>query len=128
MKKALIFIAAAFFMLNIKAQETENQDAPVMTFETETIKYGNIEKDSDGTRVFKFTNTGKSPLKITRVKPTCSCTVPSYPKTEIMPGESGEIAVEYNTSKPGRFSKSIKVFTNTTKGKIILRISGNVLK
>jgi len=44
-----------------------------------------------------------------------------------MPGETGEISVKYNTSKPGRFSKSISIFTNTAKERIVLRIDGNVV-
>jgi len=122
MKKFILFISIALFTLVSIAQ-----DGAAITFEKTTIDYGKIAKNSDGIRTFKFTNTGTAPLKITDVKATCGCTVPTYPKQDIMPGETGEIAIAYDTVKPGRFSKSIKVFTNTKEQKIVLRIKGNVL-
>ena len=124
MKKLFSIIAFAFLAISMNAQDT---DGPVMTFEKETIKYGTIKKGDDGTRVFKFKNTGKAPLKITNVKATCGCTVPTYPKNDIMPGETGEISIKYDTSKIGRFSKSVSVFTNTSRKRIPLRVVGNVV-
>lgn len=129
MKKILFLAILSFIALTIKAQETKavDPDAPVMKFEKNTIDYGVINKGSDGMREFKFTNTGKSPLKITRVKSTCGCTIPTYPHTDIMPGESGVIHVEYNTNKVGRFSKSVSIFSNTTPERTVLRIKGEVV-
>jgi len=127
MKKLFSIFVLAFLTLNMNAQDTTDPNAPVMSFENETIKYGTIKQGEDGTRIFKFTNTGKAPLKITNVKATCGCTVPTYPKTEIMPGETGEISITYDTSKTGRFSKSISVFTNTSRKRIPLRVVGNVV-
>ena len=125
MKKLFSIIVFAFIALNMNAQDTT--EGAVMTFEKETIKYGTIKKGDDGTRVFKFENTGTTPLKITNVKATCGCTVPTFPKNDIMPGEKGEISIKYDTSKIGRFSKSVSVFTNTSRKRIPLRVAGNVV-
>jgi hypothetical protein len=126
MKTMVTLILLTFISFNINAQDVD-PNAPVMKFENLTVHYGTINKGADGVRQFPFTNTGKSPLKILKVKSSCGCTVPTYPKEEIMPGETGEISVKYNTSKPGRFSKSISIFTNTAKERIVLRIDGNVV-
>lgn len=142
MKKLVIIAIATLFTFSINAQEytkegvtarsTSNvkQEADpngaIIKFETQTVDYGVIEKGSDGTREFKFTNTGKSPLKIKNVKSTCGCTIPTYPKGEIMPGESGVINVKYNTNRAGRFSKSVSIFTNTVPDRTVLRIKGEV--
>ncbi len=125
MKKLFSIIAFVFLAISMNAQDTSS--GAVMTFEEETIKYGTIKKGDDGTRVFKFENTGTAPLKITNVKATCGCTVPTYPKNDIMPGETGEISIKYDTSKIGRFSKSVSVFTNTSRKRIPLRVAGNVV-
>ena len=130
MKNILLSSLVILFTISLSAQvvtEEVDPNGSIMTFETETIDYGSIEKNSDGMRIFKFTNTGKSPLKIESVKSSCGCTIPSYPTAEIMPGESNEIKVKYNTSKPGRFSKSVSIFTNGTPKRAILRIKGNVI-
>ena len=134
--KKLIAISALFLISAVAfAQQkptTPPPAAPVdpnasaIKFETETIDYGDVVKGKDdGVRVFKFKNEGKSPLVI-NVQSTCGCTVPDYPKTEIMPGDKGEITVKYNMA-PGRFSKAIKVNTNGNPQLVVLRIKGNVI-
>ncbi len=133
MKKlfTLVLFLAAFagYSQNAQVPATVKQidpNAAVMTVENETIDYGDVEKGKDdGIRKFKFKNTGKSPLKLVNVKSSCGCTVPEYPKTDIMPGDSAEITVKYNMGV-GRFSKSITVTTNGNPETIILRIKGNV--
>lgn len=142
MKKLAIIVVVALFTISVNAQIGPKKDAtssvkatvtqevdpngPVIKFETQTVDYGIIDKGSDGTREFKFTNTGKSPLKIKSVKSTCGCTIPTYPKNDIMPGESAVINVKYNTNRAGRFSKSVSIFTNTVPERSVLRIKGEV--
>ena len=46
---------------------------------------------------FKVTNAGDADLKITRVQPTCGCTIAGqYPST-LKPGESGDFPFSLNT-------------------------------
>jgi len=89
--------------------------------------YGNIENASTGLRVFKFTNTGEAPLVITNAKGSCGCTVPSYPKEPIMPGESNEIRVKYDTKRTGAFTKYVTLTTNAKdNASVRLKIYGKV--
>lgn len=132
MKKTLIAITLFLSAFSINAQTAEpvqdfDANSPVFKFEQETIDYGKINKDADGNRVFKFTNTGGSPLIITNAKGSCGCTVPTYDKEPIMPGETGEIKVKYATDRVGRFSKTVTLTSNATESKKVLRIKGEVL-
>lgn len=89
--------------------------------------YGNIENASTGLRIFKFTNTGEAPLVITNAKGSCGCTVPSYPKEPIMPGESNEIRVKYDTKRTGAFTKYVTLTTNAKETTTVrLKIYGKV--
>lgn len=89
--------------------------------------YGTIEKSSTGVRFFKFSNTGKAPLVIQGAKGSCGCTVPSYPKEPIMPGESGYIKVKYDTKRVGPFTKYVTLTTNATSNTTTrLKIKGTV--
>jgi hypothetical protein len=97
-------------------------------FEEEVINYGKIEKDSDGERVFIFTNIGKEPIVIQRIQSSCGCTVPKKPEKPIMPGEKGEIKVSYATNRVGGFSKSITIYSNAKNPKKVIRIKGLVNK
>ncbi|MFD2725405.1 DUF1573 domain-containing protein [Hyunsoonleella rubra] len=103
------------------------EEVAIIDFETEVMDYGTIEQGSDGTRIFKFTNKGNAPLIISEVKTSCGCTVPSYSKTPILPGEQGELKVKYNTKKLGNFTKTITVISNAKEVQKILKIKGKVV-
>jgi hypothetical protein len=96
-------------------------------FKTDTIDYGIIEKGSNGVRVFEFTNTGNAPLIITDVKSTCGCTIPKKPDGPIMPGETGQIEVKYDTNRVNPIRKTITVTSNATTPTIALKIKGEVI-
>lgn len=99
-----------------------------MEFEMTTVDYGTIEQGSDPYRFFKFTNTGNAPLVITNAKGSCGCTVPTYPKEPVPPGESGEIKVRYDTNRVGPFTKRVTLTTNVGDEPIVLTIKGKVEK
>ena len=63
---------------------------------------------------FTFTNSGDKPLVINQAIESCGCTVPSYPKAPIKPGQKGTIEVTYNgkTKFTGHFKKAITIYTN----------------
>ena len=93
----------------------------------EVIDYGTIEKGADGVRVFEFTNTGDAPLIISSVKSTCGCTVPKKPEGPILPGETGEIEVKYDTNRVNPIRKTITVVSNADTPTVALRIKGEVI-
>ena len=96
-------------------------------FDQKIIDYGEIEYNSDGKRIFKFTNVGEAPLIFNRISSSCGCTVPKRPEKPVQPGESGEIEVEYDTKREGLFMKAISVVSNSKNPSTILRIKGEVL-
>lgn len=125
----LIILVLAIGLFNATSAEYDAYDTKVavIKFKTEVIDYGTIEQNSDGTRNFTFTNEGDAPLLITRVKTSCGCTVPSYSKAPIMPGDSGELEIKYNTKKLGAFTKTVTVTSNAEGGNKILKIKGNII-
>ncbi len=127
MKSLHILITFLFFNISSFAQEVDDLK-PVFKFLTETINYGKISLGSNGTRIFEFTNTGKSPLIITRVQASCGCTVPKKPDQPIMPGEKGKIEVSYDTKRIGGFSKAITIFSNAKTERKMIKIKGYVEK
>ena len=123
----LLVLVLSFF--NAAPTEFEKYDTTVaiLKFKTEVVDYGTITQNSDGTRLFSFTNTGDAPLLITKVKTSCGCTVPSYSKAPIMPGESGELNIKYDTKRLGAFTKTVTVTSNAEGGNKILNIKGNIV-
>lgn len=117
--------------LVVNAQDSQKpadvkDNGAVMTFETTEIDYGTIQQGADPHRVFVFKNTGTAPLIITNAKGSCGCTVPTYPKNPIPPGETGEIKVRYDTNRVGQFTKRVTLTTNAGEQPIELTIKGNV--
>lgn len=88
--------------------------------------FGQIEKNKPATIEFSFKNPGMIPIVVTDVKSSCGCTVPEYPKEPIAPGSEGKIVVTYDAKVSGYFSKTITVHTNTSQGKTLLYIKGEV--
>ncbi|MGC6438475.1 MAG: DUF1573 domain-containing protein [Flavobacteriaceae bacterium] len=123
MKKILTLLSIAFLIVQIQAQ----QKSPKIEFESTVIDYGTIEKGADGIRVFKFTNTGNTPLIITKVKSSCGCTVPKKPEKPILPGNTGEIQVKYDTNRVMPIRKTITVTSNADTPIVALKIKGNVI-
>ena len=96
-------------------------------FEEYMHDYGLIERDGDGTWSFVFKNTGEKSFVINRVRSTCGCTVPEWPREPIEPGASGEITVIYDTKKTGTFLKSVIVYSTAANSPVKLQIKGKVV-
>ncbi len=137
MKKAfLLFGIVACSLIGVQAQGTattpakaviENPNAPEITFESEVVDYGTIEQGANGVREFKFTNTGKEPLIISNSRGSCGCTVPTWPKEPIKPGESSVIKVKYDTKRLGAINKSVTITSNAKTGTKVVRIKGKII-
>jgi len=98
-----------------------------MTFESLTVDYGTVENGSEPLRVVKFTNIGSEPLVIKNAKGSCGCTVPTWPKEPIAPGQSSTIEVRYDTKRTGAINKSITITTNEGSDNHVLQVVGTVL-
>lgn len=95
----------------------------------ESFDFGEVKEGTKPSHIYRFKNTGANPLKITRVKPSCGCTTPSWSKEEIAPGEEGFIEVSYNSkNRPGVAHKSITVTGNFEQYNKVLRFKVNVIR
>jgi hypothetical protein len=104
------------------------ESLPVIQFEETEHDFGRIIEGETVSYAFKFTNSGKSDLIIAEVTTSCGCTIPSYPKTPIRPGEGGIVKVAFNSNgKRGYQSKSIVVAANTQPNATVIRIKAQVV-
>jgi hypothetical protein len=128
MKKIIVLLAFAFFVLQVQAQQktAKKTTGVVLRFNETTFQFGNIYYASDGTHAFKFVNAGNGPLLLSRPRSSCGCTVPTWPKAPILPGDSGTIHVAYNTHILGEFNKTVTVYSNAPKP-VVLHIHGKVI-
>ena len=110
MKKFFILLMMLTSMITYAQQEQAEIKFDKTVFNIGTFS----EKSPVQTATFSFTNTGKAPLIINQAIASCGCTVPSYTKEPVKPGEKGTIKVTYNGKGkfPGHFKKSITIRTN----------------
>jgi predicted small lipoprotein YifL len=102
---------------------------PVISFEKDFHDFGKLISGEQVTYSFKFKNTGKSLLIISNVSTSCGCTVSSFPKQPIKPGEGSTIDVSFDSEgRHGLQTKSITVFTNTQPPTTTLRIQSQVVE
>ena len=122
--KLFLFMTLLAFTLSLQAKKY-----PQIKFEQTTIDMGTFSLDEPIRKcTFKFTNVGDAKLVITAVHASCGCTVAEYPKDFIAPGASGEISVTYDGSNkmPGRFKKSIQIFSNCKEEMARIFIQGEM--
>lgn len=100
---------------------------PEFKFTEENHNFGTIEEGTVAKHDFIFTNTGEAPLIITNASGSCGCTVPSWPREPIAPGEQGTIHVEFNSNgRTGNQTKTVTLTSNTVPNKKVLRINALV--
>lgn len=107
----------------------DKQHGPQITFKNVVHDFGQFSEDDPYVScVFEFTNTGDAPLVIHRALASCGCTVPTFPKEPIMPGQKGHITVSYNGKNrtPAPFQKSIRIMTNANPEMAIIYIKGEM--
>lgn len=149
MKKILFFAILAFLMLNgqsskVSAQTlkqkvnvsevkavatTKAENYAEITFDTLRYDFGKFSKNEPVVRcTFPFKNTGTAPLIIHQAFASCGCTVPTFTKEPVKPGDTGVIDVTYNgTDKfPGRFQKTITIRSNAVSEVTRLIIEGDM--
>lgn len=112
MKKFLIM--SVMLMASVCFAMAQQNQASIK-FDKMIHNFGTFSEDQPTQKcVFTFTNVGTAPLFINQAVASCGCTIPSYTKAPIKPGEKGEIKVTYNGTGafPGHFKKTITVRTN----------------
>ena len=124
---SLVALLVAFASAQTATIATDKAiSGPVMTFEKIDMDYGTIAQGSDPLRKFKFKNTGTEPLVIKNARGSCGCTVPNYKKEPVMPGETSEVEVRYDTQRTGPFTKTVTIETNEGDQPRVLTIHGTV--
>ena len=115
--------------VTVASQQTEEKAAEIK-FDTLSHDFGVFSADEAVVKcVFKFTNTGNAPLIINQAIASCGCTIPTYTKDPVKPGERGQIEVTYNGKGkfPGKFKKNITVRTNAKETSTVrLTIEGDM--
>lgn len=119
---------SAIFLLALSATLAFAQ-GPKIEFAKSVHDFGEIEKGQKVNTVFKFENVGEGPLEIINVGTSCGCTTAKPEKSVYQPTESGQIPVEFDSTRfSGPITKRITITTNdATSPKTVVTIKGTVI-
>jgi hypothetical protein len=125
MKRGLLIFSLLIFGVTVNSQLSETK---MQVSDTEH-DFGTF-KEEAGRQTFDFfvTNTGTNPLVIQNVVASCGCTTPEWTRQPIPVGGRGKITAIYDPKNyPGKFNKTLSVFTNTKPQVTVLVIKGEVI-
>lgn len=131
-KRILIIFISIYVTSSLSGQtkplSTTDANAPKIVFSKTSHDFGELALYAPAFCEFKFYNKGRSPLILSDISATCGCTVPSWPKKPIMPGDSDIIVINYLPDETGIIHKNVTVFSNATKMPVTLELNGKVIK
>ena len=121
----LLLLLPGLTALGQHQQKKEVKKTATITFHKTLHDFGTLFRGDDGSVDFVFKNTGKEPLLLMQPRSSCGCTVASWPKAPVMPGDTAHVRVSYNTHLIGPFTKSVTIYSNAKKP-VVLHIRGKV--
>lgn len=100
---------------------------PVVSWLTEQDHdFGEVPSGKTVHFLFKYKNISTEPLLLQTVRTTCGCTAAEWTEEPVMPGETGHISIEFESSQRGEFHKKIRVFFDKQRKAEFLWIRGEV--
>lgn len=132
MKSIITLTTCIFFFTQLGIGQLsapiESEETAIIEFVETEANFGKIEEGEKASHVYVFKNNGNVPLLIISAKGSCGCTVPYFPKDPIMPGETSEIEVEFNSkNKSGRRNQKVVVTANTDPKQTFLYLKGEIM-
>ena len=144
MKKRNLFIAAVLLLalgmfschkkgavpFGAKINPTLIKDTTSIEFlDSVTYQFVTLTQAEKAEHDFRIPNTGDKELIIADAHGDCGCTVPSYPKEPVKPGETVTIHVTFNSAgKHDQIHKTVTMTCNTVKRSEHLYMDGFVKK
>lgn len=110
--------------------DTDTNNYANILFDDEEMNFGKIKEGEKVKVIYKFMNSGPSPLIIYDVKLGCGCTSADWRKTPLEVKMRDSLTVIFDsTHKQGKQMKSIVVFYNGYKSKFkVLTLTGIINK
>lgn len=112
---------------NGAAENPANAAEAKITWEEDAFDFGKVITGQKVQHRYKFKNSGESPLIISNAAASCGCTVPTWTREPIAPGDTGSIFVEFNSeNRMGPQEKTVTVTANTNPSTHLLKLTGRV--
>ncbi len=103
---------------------------PRIQFATAVYDFGRAKAGELVKYSFVFTNTGDEVLQLTAVQPSCGCTTAGDWTRQVKPGETGNVAIQFNSAAfNGPVFKTVSVSANDKQHPVtVLQLKGTIWK
>jgi len=111
-----IIIPVFFILLSVSGCKTDDAATELTTIDIEdpVRHYSPVVQGEEQDINIRILNTGENLLRISKVYPSCGCTIAKFPETAIAPGKAGIIELKYNSNKNiGYVGVYTTIVTNT---------------
>jgi hypothetical protein len=107
-----------------------NMPGPRIQFADPIYDFGRAQAGDLVKYTFIYTNTGDQTLEVTAVQPSCGCTTAGDWTRKAAPGETGKVAIQFNSANfNGPVLKTISVTSNDKQRPVtVLQLKGTVWK
>lgn len=114
-------LAFTFLLWSLLAQEARIRVVP------EEYNFGTVTQGTLVKTRFTIRNEGSKTLLVQDIKPSCNCSVTSWERREIPPGDSMAVQVSFNTAgKIGRQRKTFSILSNAANSPVFFYLIGDV--
>lgn len=139
---ALIFFFSCGNAQKVKDESAKKETDAVMTdslskaaaqlgkveFEESAYDFGQVKEGAQVKHTFVLKNAGDAPVILSKVTASCGCTQPEFSKSPILPGETSNIQVTFNSEgQVGKQQKIITIQSNASNGLTTVQLKGEVL-
>ncbi|MGL5889041.1 MAG: DUF1573 domain-containing protein [Bacteroidia bacterium] len=123
--KRLLFFSPLLILLAAFTVSAE----PQITFKETKYNFGFLRQGEIVKHSFVFTNTGSSPLVISKAEVQCECTKVDFPKKPVMPNATDSIVVTFDSkSTIDRQERTVTVSSNALNNPAVITFKAVVLK
>jgi hypothetical protein len=102
---------------------------PKVSVPIKDFDFGAMDMDREGRHEFTFTNVGLGVLRLSKGPTSCGCTLSQVDQTEILPGLSAKVAVQWKAKRtPGEYRETATILTNDpAQERVVLSVSGRMV-
>ena len=99
-----------------ESSSTPRVSGPEISLSSTEVDVGVMDQYETVVGTIQIENSGQEPLRITRVKPSCGCTVVELPLRTVEPGGSVDVTLEFSSGDThGRVRRPVSVDSNDPK-------------
>lgn len=124
----LIVLGIAFAFYSESYSKPNKVRFASLTVNHKILNVGDSPQRIENRAIFVIRNSGNTLLEISDITADCHCTVPTWNKQPIAPGDSTYLSVIYDNHKLGLFQQKITVTSNAIESPTLLVMRGRVIE